>query len=178
MLEEGALAFFLTLDGYLKVGIALPNALFRLSNNTSNPFAVFLAGDLTRFYEGRPLSDCLFRFRKRSLLRQVGLYLVLLELAYRRGLSVGPLLQKALPALERDLQSGQTILQAQRSVLLPISVAAALPWVMMLALGWLQPELLQKVWQENGTLLRSVSLGALGFEAIGGIVVWKAGRFF
>jgi Flp pilus assembly protein TadB len=127
-LESSALTFFHGLQGLLRVGISLPAALFRLSSAVDSPFTARLRVTLEGFERGRSLSACLDRLRARAGLAQTGLCLDILEEAHRKGLTLGPFLDRVLPWLEAESRDRERILGARRGALAQGVLVSVLPW--------------------------------------------------
>jgi len=174
--EESALSFLHTLSGLLEVGVSLPAALFKVAHAVPSPFSRAIRRHLGRFDEGRSLADCLTQFREKSALRDAGLCLRLLEMAYRQGLPARPLLERVLPQMENQRESTRRFRSARRGCLSQMLVAAILPWLMALVLRVFHPEIGQRF--AEGPFFVPVLGSVFALEALGAIAVWKLASFY
>jgi Flp pilus assembly protein TadB len=115
------------------------------------------------------------RFRAESGMKHGAANLALLELAYRQGLPVVPLLEKILPVLESEEAHRQRSEALRRATLGQAAVASLLPWALGLVLLMFQPEIVE------GFLASPVFLPVVGaallMEAAGVAVLWKLASF-
>ena len=172
-LDRSALGFLAALRGLVVVGLSLPSALFHLSREIDEPFSRALGDSLRRFDDGRSLEQCLSRFRARGALPLSGGCLSQLEMVYRNGLPVLPLLDRLLPMLEAEWQGEERVRSVRRSALAQMAVAFAMPWVVEAAMVYLQPA--GAVAVTPGLALRA---GAFAWEVLGAIGLWKVSTFF
>jgi Flp pilus assembly protein TadB len=176
ILDRSSLSYLHALRGLVAVGESLPSALFRLATSVPAPFAVTLQSFLGSFDGGRPLRECLQRFRERSELRVTGTCLAMLEMAYRQGLSVGPLLDRLLPVLESEHAHRERIRELRRATFAQLAIAAAIPLVLGCTLHLFQPETLTHF--AGSPLFRPVLFLVFIFESLGAWVIWKVSNFY
>jgi len=174
-LEKSALVFLYALQGLLRAGLSLPTALFHLARQMDSPFASALHSSLRRFEEGKALPTCLAQFRLKSDLRLTGICLRLLELTYRNGLAVVPMLERVIPVLESEREAEDRVLGVRKSTAGQIAISSAIPWVLWGCLSVFQPEMREQM-IASGTLL-PVFLLALLIEGIGVWVLWQVSAF-
>ena len=174
-LERSSLSFFHALLGMVRVGKSFPTAILELTKSTPSAFSTLLSGNLKNFAEGKSLPQLLGKFRFRVGLEFTGVYLSSLEMAYRQGLSVGPLLEKMIPILESEFQSKRRIQDLRRSALAQGFVAFLIPWVLVLALNICEPD----VFYRTGSSIWILSgMVAVIFEAMGVCVLWNLSAFY
>lgn len=159
-LEESFLSFIYALQGMVEVGWSLPTALFKLAHGMDGKFSERLRRYLRKYREGTSLLSCLERFRTRHPSFASGRALLLLELSYRSGLSVLPILETILPTLEARFQMAQKQRTLMRSVLAQGLTAALLPYGVLYFVWMFEPSLL--------SAQKKVVLGT-----IFGVVVWQ-----
>jgi len=168
-MDQSALAFLHALQGQVRVGASVPLALMRLSESFDSPFSRALSRSLRRYKDGTTLKNCLQRFREDHPINSSAMLFTLLELSYRRGLSVSPLLGRMIPLLEADLDIGERLRALRASAAVQASGAALMPWTLALVLAGLR--------ESSATLPSVVWLVAVGLESLGTLWVWRASRF-
>ncbi len=173
--EQTALVYLHALQGLLKGGLSLPTALFQLVETDPSPFARSLRRYLTQFHRGEGLASCLDLFRKESGIQDSAALWGMLEVVYRRGLPLAPLLERRLPGLEADGDLRMKIRELRRSALGQALLVALLPWGLLGVLGVFQPEM-TKGFLESSAFLPTVAL-ALFLEGAGGFCLWQVCRF-
>jgi Flp pilus assembly protein TadB len=175
-LDRSALSYLYALQGLLQVGRSLPVALFELAERIPAPFATTMRDFLAPFDAGKPLHACLARFRARSSLKLSATCLALLELAYRNGLPVSPLLERILPVLESEHESGERIRSLRRGLVAQAAVAFFSPWFVGGFLFYCQPEVLQR-FLDSGVGWPLAGL-VVAWEGMGVLALWKVSTFF
>ncbi len=170
-MEAAGIVYFQAVRGLVHSGLGLPAALFHVAQVQPSAFARTLQKALNGFHAGEGLGDCLRRFDRRVPLRLMGTSLNALQLAYRQGIPVSPLLDRMVPLLERERESELRLRDSRRSALVQAGVALLVPWVVFGALWVFQPDLAGRF--ENGL---SVA-GVLGVELVGVVCLVQLSRF-
>lgn len=165
LLEAEMVTFFHGLRGLTRAGLALPSALFHLSRTLPGDLPPIVHRYLKSYEKGRPLARCLEDFRAQVELSSSSVAIALLGLAYRQGLSVAPILEQALPALEADLQARQRADQIRKAALAQGVLAAAIPWGLVFVLKLFQPDVVDSFFSSR--LAPFVVGGALIWEGVG-----------
>jgi Flp pilus assembly protein TadB len=175
-MQDTAMLFFYALQSLVHMGIAVPSALFLLSAAGNGRFHKALHIQLIKFGEGVPLVNCLGRFRSKFELAHVGLLLVLIEIAYREGLALSPLLEKSLPQMEFEQQNLRKFDDLRRGALAQGFIAGAIPWLLGVSVYFFQPDLILDF---TGTVWFFPSLFLVAvFEMTGGFLLWKIAQFY
>ncbi len=174
-LEESALIFFNALLGLIQSGRGLSSSLFDLAQSQSTPFSEKLKKHLKNYQEGRGLSRILVQFRKKTGLPVVGTYLSTLEMAYRQGLEIAPLLEKMIPALEMEQHYRSKIEDLRRQMAAQAALAFCIPWFLAGVLCFFNPELFEALSKKNWTYI--IGLIALVIEMGGVWSLWQITRF-
>jgi len=174
-MDRAGLIYLHALDGLLKGGLSFPTALFQIVESDVSPFAQALRRQLSQFKRGEQLGNCLAHFRERSGVRESATVWRMLEVGYRRGLPLLPLLEKRLPGLEQDADLQAKLEGLWGSLLGQAGLVAVLPWAMLLVLGLFQPELF---WgYRESALFWPTILGSLALEAAGLFFLGAACRY-
>ncbi len=174
-LDASSIAFLYALQGLVKVGVSMPQALFKITQSQEGLFAESFSKYLDRYEEGTSLSELILRFRSRSLLGFSGSFLASLEMAHRKGLSVAILLEHMIPLLEAECQSFERIRSLRRSIWVQVFVTFLLPWCVLLALFSFQPEMWSHVSVEPTFWI--ILVLALLYESLGVFVLWNVSDF-
>lgn len=174
-LDASAISFLHALLGLVRAGLSLPSALFQLCETLPTPFGLALQRFLLRYDRGSTLRECLARFRE-SELRASAAPLALLEMTYRNGLPVAPLLEKILPVLESERLARAKISALAKTSLGQAAVAFALPWLLAAVLSWFQPQLLVDF--SSSDYAFALLAFALFWEGLGVFLVWWISRFY
>jgi Flp pilus assembly protein TadB len=179
-MEGSALSFFHSLHGLIQMGVSLPAALFQLTSSSgeANPveFRTLFRSVLSRFEKGMPLVDCLDRFRVRGDWEQVGVLLVLLEIAYRNGLPLSPLLSRVLPVMEVEEQNLLRLRELTMTVVCQALIALLIPWFLEGALFFFQPESVIRFFSYEWSL--PIVMSVFGMESIGAWLIWRQAAFY
>jgi Flp pilus assembly protein TadB len=175
-LELSAVHFFEALLGLLRVGLSFPSALFHLVHHFPGPFAEALLPYLNRFEEGRSLNRCLERFQVQTGLGQVEVYLSLLGVAYREGLSMVPLLEQAVPVLASEQGYRERSRSLRRAAAVQAGVASLIPWILFGVLFLFQPEVAEETLAQPYWWI--VAVGAVACEGLGTWWLWKLSSFY
>ncbi len=140
-MEASGIVYFQALRGLIHAGLGLPAALFHLAQVQPSPFARTIARALAGFHEGEGLGECLRRFDRRVPLRLMGTSLTALQLAYRQGIPVAPLLDRMVPWLEREREAELRLRDGRRAAMAQAGVALGVPWIVVGTLWLCQPGL-------------------------------------
>jgi Flp pilus assembly protein TadB len=175
-LDGSAIAYFRALRGLIRSGLGLPYAIFRLAEAVPSPFSEAMRPFLGAYAAGRPLADCLDRFRGKMDLRLTGICLTVLQTAYREGLPIGPFLDRMLPLLESEQRGRARIASLRRSIAVQALVAALTPPLLAVVLHAFQPEVGAHF--AGSRAGRAVIGLALGMELCGTVVLWKVSSFY
>ncbi len=174
-IECSSIGYLYALRGLTHAGLSLPSALFLLSEQDNLTFASELAESLARYQKGHSLSLCLDRFRTRSGAELVGSFLVLLEMAYREGLPIVPLLDCFLPMLESERVARRRIQSVKRTAAAQAAIAFFIPWIVGATLYLFQPEIIQHAVEHECSVW--IILGVIAFETTGVCILWECSRF-
>lgn len=169
-MEASGIVYFQALRGLTHAGLGLPAALFHLAQAQPSPFARTIARALAGFHGGEGLGECLRRFDRRVPLRLMGTSLTALQLAYRQGIPIAPLLDRMVPWLEREREAELRLRDGRRAALAQAGVALAVPWVVFGALWICQPAL-------AGQFSLGAVAGVLAVEAAGVLALVEVSRF-
>lgn len=175
-LERSSLAVFTLLRVLVGDGEALPQALFRVARALQCPFAVHLRRSLRGFENGSTLSECLFQFEARHPGGTAVYWMVILDQAYREGLPVMSLLNRACLLLEAESAALARVRRATRWAYGQAFVAAGLPWSLFGVYSVFQPDLMLHFWLES--LAPACVVVAAGMQLGGGLTLWKFARFY
>jgi len=174
-MESSGLVYLHALHGLLRGGLSLPTALFQLVEADTSSFARSLRRQLAQFHRGEQLGNCLEHFRLRSGLKDSASLWTVLELAYRRGLPLVPLLDRRLPGLDADADLAEKLRDLWRTMAGQAALIAGLPWGLLAVLGVFQPEVL------FGFLHSAAAPPAIGLalflEGTGLFLLWRACRY-
>lgn len=174
-MEKAGLIYLHALLGLLKGGLSLPTALFQIVESDASPFAHTLRRHLAQFKRGEQLGNCLEHFRERSGVRESAAVWKMLEVGYRRGLPLLPLLERRLPGLEADADLRERLAGLNRSMLAQAALVALLPWGLLAILGVFQPELVAR-YRASGLFWPTFS-GSLALEGMGLFCLWLTCRY-
>ncbi len=178
-IEVAALGFLRALHGLLRAGVGLSSALFQLAEAKDmgwDAFSPLFEASLRRFQSGKSLSACLLRVRERVPGRALRLGIGLMEMAYRKGLPLLPVLERTLSWLEKDLSLQSRVKDLANVAWAQLAVAAALPWLVFLALSLFEPDLWQR-FRESPQFWPLIFF-ALITEFAGAISVRRAACFY
>jgi len=174
-LESSALAFFYVLQGMVQSGRSLPSALFDVVQYQSTLFCLKLRKHLGKYEEGRGMSRILIEFKNKTRLPSLGVYLASLEMAYRQGLAVGPLLEKIIPTLETEQHFQLKVEDLRRQMMFQAVLAFFIPWALVGALWFFNPELLFSLSKNGwGSWITVISSS---FELMGIWFLWQITSF-
>lgn len=160
-MEASGIVYFQALRGLVHAGLGLPAALFHLAQAQPSPFARTIARALDGFHEGEGLGECLRRFDRRVPLRLMGTSLTALQLAYRQGIPVAPLLDRMVPWLEREREADLRLRDGLRSALAQAGIALVVPWLVFGTLWLCQPGLAAGMDLGAVTVVGAVELGGV-----------------
>lgn len=175
-IRESTLSFFYALSGLIKTGQSLPSALMDLAGALNSPFASEFAKHLEKYDSGKSLPFILGRLRFRLDGDLSALYLSMLEMIYSRGLSVGPFLDRMIPLLEADGHHRAQVANLLKEVFVQMVVAILIPWILVFALMWFNPELFNELVHQSSTFW--TVLIVLGIETTGAWVLWRLSIFY
>jgi len=160
-------AFLVALQGLLGAGIAFPQALSELSQNTGAFLGGLLQNSLKSFKRGKPWKTVWNQKRWKNAPGTVWHALQLLEAAHRKGLSLLPLVESLIPLLEKEIDSAQRLKSIERNLLTQSMGCALMPWVLGLVAWHFQPEWIADFF--NSFSGKCTLGGVLLFEGLG---VW------
>ncbi|NBX67523.1 MAG: hypothetical protein EBR01_01015 [Proteobacteria bacterium] len=174
-LENSAVSFFHLLLGLVQSGKSLPSSLFDAVQSQTTPFTLKLRKYLGKYEEGRGLSRILIEFRNRTRLPVVGSYLTSLEMAYRQGLEVAPLLEKMIPTLETEQHFQLKVEDLRRQMLVQSALAFFMPWALAGVLWIFNPEVFASLSKNHWSQL--IAAFSMLFEITGIWFLWETTRF-
>lgn len=175
VLEVSALSFFSGLLGLIQSGRGLSSALFELAQSQVNPFSQKLGRHLRTYEEGRGLSRILLEFKKKIGLPVIGTYLASLEMAYRQGLEMGPLIEKMIPSIELEQGFKGKIEDLRKQMFTQATMAFMMPWFLSAVLWKFNPNLFGTL--ANRSLIQMIGICAFSIELIGLWVLWQLTKF-
>ncbi len=178
-IEMASIGFLRSVQGLLRAGIGFSSALFQLSaleDASWLPFSKLFEASFLRYHRGTSLGDCLARVKTRSGVASLSLSLGLIEIAYRQGLPVLPLIERTLEWLEQDICARSRIRDLSVAATCQLGIAVCLPWVVFFALSHFEPELWGH-FRDSPSFWPVIAMG-VGFEAVGTYVVRRCTCFF
>ncbi|MBI4403041.1 MAG: type II secretion system F family protein [Deltaproteobacteria bacterium] len=174
-LDRSALSFFYALQGLIRSGISLPTALFELSKSLPSPFATQMNIFLKHYQDGKVLSDCMQGLKLKGNLKLSGLVLSTIQMAYVRGLSFGPFLDRMLPTLRSEQEAEEKERSLRRSVWMQMMVALLVPWFIGASLYFFQAEAFTHLL--TGRTFFLLLLPAVTFQLAGLLIIQRVCRF-
>lgn len=121
------------------------------------------------------MSRILIEFKNKTRLPSLGVYLASLEMAYRQGLAVGPLLEKIIPTLETEQHFQLKVEDLRRQMMFQAVLAFFIPWALVGALWFFNPELLFSLSKNGwGSWITVISSS---FELMGIWFLWQITSF-
>lgn len=177
-LERSSLPFFHALTGFLRAGVAVPNAVLRALDAAPGRFSDWIGERLAAREQGETLTQALARLRHSLPEGEAAFSLQILARLYEQGLALIGLLEQQVRWMTRDQLRREKLFALRASVLGQGAVVAVLPWV-ILWLGKLaseEPFSWEALWK-LGQWRWGVGL-AIGLQACGAYALWRLGRFF
>jgi len=157
--KPSPLPLLYALRGLLRAGIGLPSAIFQLSredpSSLANPFETFL-----KFANHKTIFP----------------WVSLLEMSYRNGLPISPLLDRMIPILETERRNNEKIRHLQRSTGMQIVIACLVPWFIGGAIYLSQPEGFTS-FRNSPYFYGTVGIAIL-IELTGGFILWKVSAYY
>jgi Flp pilus assembly protein TadB len=139
--ERRLLNFLHGLHGLTQGGLSLPAAISYLTQDKRNDFERLVQTRFEKVSAGLPVRLALKQTRDQLRLKSFGIYLGILETAYEKGLPIDGLLANALPSLEAENDMRLKTADLSRGVVAQAILASVIPWFLLGALFWFQPEL-------------------------------------
>lgn len=175
-LVDDFFSFLLALQGLSESGNSFPVSLYQLTEKSSGRFTCLMKSILESFENGESLEILIQKIKRDPLATRVANSLQLMEMASRKGLTLGPLLESLISVLELEIQAAERIKSLHRSLGAQAFIAALIPWCLGAAAALFQPELVGTFFQTS--LGPSTLIGTLIFEGIGLWVVREVTRFY
>lgn len=138
--------FLMALSGALRSGASLQAALRQVGERVPAPLGQEIALMQREQRLGMSFRECLENFQQRLHSEGVELTVSALRIAHQSGGSLGPLLEEIATTLRLRLQLLGRIRALTSQGRMQAWVMAALPPLLAVVLGWLDPEAMSQLW--------------------------------
>ncbi|MFM8269729.1 MAG: type II secretion system F family protein [Pseudomonadota bacterium] len=164
-----------SVKGLIDVGTPFPQALLLISKESSTKLNSLFDRIIRGFRNGKSLETNFKNLSGKSPEEWIFRSLKLLEKAYRKGLTLSPLIENLIQLLEVELQARERLKRLQRDLWIQAMFAGFIPWF----LGWVcwtfQPEIIEVFL--GTTLGKSLLILSLFWEGLGLWVLRSIIRF-
>ena len=174
-LQDSSLSSLYVLKGLVKSGVGLTAALQQVSTMENNPFCRALWTVLGRYERGQPMGKCLDNLRRESKLGPTAHFISLIEMSYRNGLPMVPLLESMLQFLEAHQEMEKRVKSVTASSMVQALFACLMPWGLLAALYWFDPEMVSHFMSSSWVYFLPLPIL---LESIGGVFLWRISSYF
>ena len=174
-IQSELISFLYSLRGLTEAGFSFPHALYHLSFGGSGKFKQVLQSFIHSFENGQAWEKMFTQVEKGEddgMMRS----LMLIDIAYQRGLSLMPILESVTSVVELEIQAKERLSLLKNNIFGQALISALVPWILLAVLFFFQPELVSPLLSSNTSWW--VMTGLLGMEGCGLWVIQNTIRFY